>query len=192
MIFNPIHPVQSVFPNRDIKPYHISRKTSTRASMWNQKRTKCIFELVQYNWVIIPIIVGCIYRGNLVLATKVVNLIYIVLRRFWNEERSSYIVIDNTIHVAWSSLLCSCKWALLYTAVMIALSEITSYSSFRSSQPFYCPTVPCILLSPTTVPVIEATHSAIFQSTSHLPRNPGWSDRGKENTLCSGDSDFWY
>ncbi|KAE8849287.1 hypothetical protein PTNB73_04958 [Pyrenophora teres f. teres] len=60
--------------------------------MWNQKRTKCIFELAQYNWVIIPIIVAFIYR---------------VLRWFGSEERGSYIVIDNTIHVAWSSLLCS-------------------------------------------------------------------------------------
>lgn len=41
------------------------------------------------------------------------KLICLVLRRFWHEHRSGYIIIDDTIHVTWSSLLCTCELSLL-------------------------------------------------------------------------------
>jgi hypothetical protein len=138
--------------------------------MWEQKRTERVFQLVQYNWVLIPILVGCVYHGTCVLANKVMHLIYLVLRRFW---KSSYIIIDDTTHITWSSLLCTCKLLLLYIAVTITLSNIMPCSSFWSSQSFYCRPVPCILLSPETVSVIETTRQEIFQKTSHLSRNSG-------------------
>jgi hypothetical protein len=83
---------------------------------------------LQYNWVIIPIIVGCVYHGMYLWTKSVMHLICVVLRRFWHEQRSGYIIIDDTIHVTWSSLLLTCKLLLLYIVVIVTLSNIINHA----------------------------------------------------------------
>jgi len=77
--------------------------------MWEHERSQRVFQLVQYNWIIIPIIVSFVYHGKYLMAKIVTHLTFKVLRRYWHEQRSGHIIIDDTIHVTWISLLFHCE-----------------------------------------------------------------------------------